>query len=46
MLERYFRERGLEARDGQIIDATLAPISKQRNSKEENIDIKSDRLQD
>ena len=46
MFERYLRDQGLEARGGQIIDATLVPVPKQRNSREENKDIKSDRLPD
>jgi IS5 family transposase len=46
MFERYLRDQGLEARGDQIIDATLIPVPKQRNSREENKDIKSDRLPD
>lgn len=44
MFEGYLREQGLEARGGQLIDASLVPIPKQRNSREKNIDIKADRL--
>ena len=42
--EGFLRDQGLEARGGQIIDATLVPVPKQRNSREENSDIKADRL--
>jgi len=44
MFEGYLRNQGLEARGGQIIDATLVPVPKQRNKREENKDIKADRL--
>jgi len=46
MFESYLRDRGLEARGGQIIDATLVPVQKQRNSREENKEIKANRLPD
>ena len=42
--EGFLRDQGLEARGGQIIDATLVPVPKQRNCREENSDIKADRL--
>ena len=45
-LMRYIRDQGLGARGGQIIDATLVPVSKQRNSREENKEIKANRLPD
>lgn len=32
--EQHLRNQGLQARGGQIIDATLVPIPKQRNSRE------------
>ena len=32
MFESYLRDQGLEARGGQIIDATLLPVLKQHNS--------------
>ncbi len=38
--EEHLRSQGLEARGGQIIDATLVPVPKQRNSREENRAIK------
>lgn len=43
MFEAYLRSKGLEARGGQIIDATLVPVPKQRNTREENKEIKSGR---
>jgi IS5 family transposase len=46
MFEGYLRDQGLEARGGQIIDATLVPVPKQRNTRKENNDIKSGRLPD
>jgi IS5 family transposase len=46
MFEGYLIDQGLEARGGQIIDATLVPVPKQRNTREENNDIKADRLPD
>lgn len=46
MFEEYLRDQGLEARGGQIIKATLVPDPKQRNTREENNDIKSGRLPD
>ena len=46
MFESYLRDQGLEARAGQIIDATLVLIPKQRNSRQENNEIKANRLQD
>ncbi len=46
MFERCLSDQGLEAIGGQIIEATLAPIPKQHNSREENKDKKSDRLPD
>ena len=46
MFEGYLRDQGLEARGGQIIDATLVPVPKQPNTREEYKDIKADRLPD
>ena len=46
MFERYLRDQGLEARGGQIIEATLVPFPKQRNSREDNKEIKANRLPD
>jgi hypothetical protein len=40
----YLLSQGLQARGGQIIDATLVPIPKQRNTREENKEIKAGRL--
>jgi IS5 family transposase len=44
MFEGYLRSQGLQARGGQIIDATLVPVPKQRNTREENKEIKAGRL--
>ena len=44
MFESYLRSQGLQARGGQIIDATLVPVPKQRNTREENKEIKAGRL--
>ena len=46
MFESYLRDQGLEARGGQIIDATLVPVPKQRNSRQENKEIKANYLPD
>jgi len=46
MFEAYLRSQGLQARGGQIIDATLVPVPKQRNTREENKEIKAGRLPD
>lgn len=37
--ETYLRSQGLQVRGGQIIDATLVPASKQRNTCEKNNEI-------
>lgn len=44
--EQHLRDQGLQARGGQIIDATLVPVPKQRNSREENKQIKAGCLPD
>lgn len=44
MFETYLRSQGLQARGGQIIDATLVPVPGQRNTREENAEIKAGRL--
>ena len=44
MFESYLRDQGLEASGGQIIDATLVPVPKQRKSQENNKEIKASRL--
>jgi IS5 family transposase len=36
----FLRQAGYEAKGGQIIDATLIPVPTQRNSREENQQIK------
>lgn len=38
--EAFLRQAGYEAKGGQIIDATLIPVPIQRNSREENQQIK------
>ena len=40
-LQEYLQHQGYKARGGQIIDATLIPVPKQHNSKEENQQIKA-----
>ena len=44
LFEQYLRSQGLQARGGQIIDATLVPVPKQRNTREENKEIKAGRM--
>jgi IS5 family transposase len=39
----YLKERGYLAMGGQIIDASIVPVPKQRNSREENAKIKDGR---
>ena len=46
MFESYLKDQALEARGRQIIDATLVPVRKQRNSREENKELKADHLPD
>jgi len=38
--DRYLREQGFTARTGQIVDASIVPVPIQRNSREENRQIK------
>lgn len=40
--DTYLDEKGLTAQGGQIIDATIVPVPKQRNRRKENEDIKQD----
>ncbi|WP_255102034.1 MULTISPECIES: IS5 family transposase [unclassified Synechococcus] len=42
--EEHLRSQGLEAGGGQIIDATLVPVPKQRNSRPENEAIMRNQL--
>ena len=44
MFEACLRSQGLQARCGQIIDATLVHVPKQRNTREENTEIKARHL--
>lgn len=39
--DNYLNDNGFSARKGQIIDASIVPVPKQRNSREENDKIKS-----
>lgn len=39
--ERYLRQQGYQARKGQIVDATIVPVPRQRNTREENQQIKA-----
>jgi IS5 family transposase len=39
--ETYLAEHGLQPRGGQLIDASLVPVPKQRNSREDNATIKT-----
>ena len=40
----YLAEQGLTARGGQIIDATIVPVPKQRNRRKENEEIKQGKV--
>lgn len=42
--ESYLQRQGYQAKEGQIIDATLIPVPKQRNHREENEVIKSGKI--
>ena len=44
IFETYLRSQGLQARGGQIIDATLFPVPKHRNRREENKETKAGRM--
>jgi IS5 family transposase len=39
--ESYLAEQGLQPRGGQLIDASLIPVPRQRNSRDENTTIKA-----
>jgi IS5 family transposase len=39
--EAYLAAHGLQPRGGQLLDASLDPVPKQRNSREENATIKA-----
>ena len=39
--DNYLKENGFSAKKGQIIDASIVPVPKQRNNREENDKIKS-----
>lgn len=40
-LDEYLQDQGYRAQGGQIVDATLIPVPKQHNSREENRQIKA-----
>jgi IS5 family transposase len=42
--EAYLRSQGLQARGRQIIDATLVPVPKQRNTREDKKEVKAGRM--
>ena len=42
--DAYLKKQGLQARGGQIIDATIVPVPKQRNRREEKEDIKQGKV--
>ncbi len=42
--EASLQQAGDQAKDGQIMDATLVPVPKQRNDKEENQQIKTGQI--
>ncbi|QPN59305.1 transposase [Synechococcus sp. CBW1002] len=44
MFEAYLRSQELQARGGQILDATLVPVPKQRNTRDKNMVIRAGRL--
>ena len=44
MFTRYLDQQGLKPRGGQIIDATLVPVPKQRNRSKENEEIKQGKV--
>lgn len=46
MFDTYLRSQGLQSRGGQIIDATLVPVPRQHNTREENAEIKAERITD
>ena len=44
IVETYLCSQGLQARGGQIIDATLLLVAQQYNTREENADMKAGHL--
>ena len=42
--DAYLEEQGLTARGGQIIDATVVPVPKQRNRRKENEEVKQGKV--
>jgi IS5 family transposase len=39
--DAYLADQGLQPRGGQLIDASLVPVPKQRNTREENAKLKA-----
>lgn len=46
IFNQHLRENGFESKGGQIVDATLVPVPVQRNTREENQEIKAGRVPD
>ncbi|MGF1577113.1 MAG: IS5 family transposase [Cyanophyceae cyanobacterium] len=44
--DEYLQTCGYQAQAGQIVDATLVPVPRQRNSREENAQIKAGKVPD
>ena len=42
--DAYLKKQGLQARGGQIMDATIVPVPQQRHRREENEDIKQGKV--
>jgi transposase, IS5 family len=42
--EQYLHAQGYQARQGQIVDASIVPVPRQRNTREQNEQIKSGEL--
>jgi IS5 family transposase len=38
---RHLEAKGYIARGGQMVDATIVPVAKQRNSRDENDEVKA-----
>ena len=46
MFDQFPCEAGFEPKGGQIVDATLIPVAIQRNTREENQEIKAGNVPD
>ena len=42
--DNYLRERGYRVETGQIVDATLVPVPTQRNTRQENKEVKAGKI--